>query len=311
MAIRVTGRPTDGGPPTRRTPQGHLAGPSRRLDRRINAVRDDLANAALAGVVTAPRYADGVYRRGAVPAAMVRSAADDDAVAVSAVLFGEVFVVFDVVGGVGGWCWGQCLDDGYVGWVRTAALAAPGVAAVSHVVAAPVAPVFARAEIKANVVATLPLGARIAVVSGSTDAFVATAAGFIHHRHLRAVTEPASDPVAIALGFVGTPYVWGGRTRDGLDCSGLTQLALRACGVFCPRDSDQQAAAFPAVPAGQRRRGDLVAFPGHVGILADAETLVHANAYWMAVVVEPLADAAGRLAASGFHRPPLVAATSC
>lgn len=289
--------------------QGRLAGPSPRLDRRINAVRDDLADAALARVVMAPRYAVGVFRSCAATSVILHAAPDDDAVAVSQVLFGETFIVFEVVAGTG-WAWGQCLHDGYVGWVGLAALAAPGSGLIAHWVAVPAAPVFAAPDIKARVIRTLALGSHL-VAADASDQFAGAAGGFIHRRHIAAVTASRGDAAAVALEFVGTPYVWGGRTRDGIDCSGLTQAALRACGIFCPRDSDQQAAAFAAIDPADRRRGDLVAFPGHVGILADRDTLIHANAYWMMTLAEPLADVAARLVPTSFHRPPDVAATSC
>ena len=294
--------------------QGHLAGPSRLLDRRINAVRDDLADAQLASVVTAPRYADGIYRRCQASTATMRAAPDDDAVAVSELVFGETLVVFDTVGSGGsGWAWGQCLYDRYVGWTRLAGLAAHGAAAAMWWVAAPAAPVFADASIKARVVRTLPMHARLAAdaAAAADEPFVAAGGGYVHRRHLRLLTDPRADPAGVALEFVGTPYVWGGRTRDGIDCSGLTQAALRACGVFCPRDADQQAAAFAAIDPGDRRRGDLVTFPGHVGILADADTLIHANAHWMTTLAEPLGAAVARLAPTAFHRPPRVLATPC
>jgi len=307
MTASVIGNGPGGRPRTR---QARIAGPSRLIDRRVNAIRSDLADARLADVAIAPRYAEGVFQRCDVMVATLRSAPAAGAVAVSELLFGEAFAVFDVVSGDGGrWAWGQCLHDGYVGWVCADALGAMGRAA-SHSVAVPAATVFAAADIKSPVVRTLPLNARLAVDAVAGD-FVAVHGGFLSARHVAPIGATSGDPVALALGFVGTPYVWGGRTRDGIDCSGLTQAVLGAAGVFCPRDSDQQAAAFARIDPAARRRGDLVTFPGHVGILADADTLIHANAHWMATVVEPLAAVVARLAASGIHRPPLTAASPC
>lgn len=279
--------------------RGHLAGPSRRLDPRIHAVRPDLADIALAGIVTAPRFADGVAMRGTVASTMLRAAPDDAAVAISALLFGEEFIVFDVAHG---WVWGQCRHDAYVGWVRASTLATASTA-VTHRVSVATATIFTAPDIKARVVGTLSLNARVAASDTSVDAFVAAAGGYLHHRHIASIDTVLVDPAAVALGFVGTPYVWGGRTRDGIDCSGLTQAVLIACGTRCPRDSDQQRDAFAPVDPAARRRGDLVVFPGHIGILADPLTLIHANAHWMTTVVEPLADVAARIAPSGFNRP--------
>ena len=311
----MTSSVNDGGLRTEPVTGGRLArlaGPSRAIDRRINAVRDDLADATLAGVVVAPRYAEGVFARGTRAVTLMRARPDGDAVAVSALLYGEVVTIFDVGAG---WAWAQCLHDGYVGWLPVDALEMPVGAIVTHWVAVPSATVFAAADIKSPVVRTLPLNARL--VGSDAGAFVAAAGGFVHRRHVREITDVGStgeshgDAAGLATGFLGTPYVWGGRSRDGIDCSGLVQAVLRAGAVFFPRDSDQQAAAFAVIDEGERRRGDLVVFPGHVGILADPDTLIHANAYWMTTLAEPLAAVAERVTPSGFRRPPVIAASSC
>jgi cell wall-associated NlpC family hydrolase len=167
----------------------------------------------------------------------------------------------------------------------------------THRIAAPQGLVFAEADIKSPVVAVLPLGSRIAVTATEGAFHALATGGFVHDRHAGALT-PASggDPVAVAMSFIGTPYRWGGRTRAGIDCSGLVQQALMACGVACPRDSDQQRDGLGTrIDAADLRRGDLVYFPGHVGIMADAANLLHANAHWMATVIEPLADVVARV----------------
>lgn len=287
----------DGAPRTR---QARPVGPPARLDPRVNAVRPDLADAALAGHVAASRYVNGETMR-STSTAVLRSHPDPDAIAVSMVLPGEELVVFDRSNG---WAWGQCRHDRYVGWTRFDGLVVPTTPA-SHRVGVGTAAVFAAPDIKSRIVAILPLNSLI--TGEAAGDFVAAAGGYLHRRHVRPVAEFAVDAVAVALGFVGSPYVWGGRTRDGIDCSGLTQAALMACGIACPRDSDQQHAVGDAVALADRRRGDLVFLPGHVGILANAETLVHANAYWMATVAEPLADVLARVAATAVRRPPTLA----
>ncbi len=276
-----------------------LAGPSPRLDPRIHAVRADIADVALAGRVFAPHYTASVPRAGVPPATALRAEPADDARAVSELLLGEGFALLDVAGG---WAWGYCRHDGYVGYLPAATLGP--VEAVSHVVAAPAALVFAAPDIKAPVLARWPMGARFAAVPEGD--FLATATGWVHRRHAAAIDAVAPDPVAVAERLVGIPYRWGGRSGDGIDCSGLVQLALGLAGIAAPRDSDQQQALGAAVPAGAPlARGDLVFFPGHVGVMADAGRLVHANAWWMAVTIEPLADVVARLKPG--HAEPVIA----
>ena len=281
-----------------------LTGRSIPLDRRVNAVRADLADIALAGRVIASRYVAPVPMMGALPSAALRARPEADAVQVSALLLGEVFAAFDRSGS---WTWGQCGVDGYVGWIESSALTAAAVVPTHRITVAQ-ALAFAAPSIKGTVVATLPLNATVTAEPCDAD-FIKLAGhgGYVHRRH---VAPQDGDIVDLVHGFVGTPYRWGGRTRDGIDCSGLTQAVLLAHGVACPRDSDQQFAAFPRIAFESRRRGDLVCFPGHIGVLVDADHLLHANAWWMTTLIEPLAAVVERLAATvsepilGIVRPP-------
>ena len=268
----------------------HLEGPTRSLDRRINAYRRDIADVALAGTLFAPHYAAPMLRA-ATCSAMVRNAADADSEAASQILPGEEFAVVDIAGG---WAWGFSLHDHYVGYLPVEGLALPVPA--THRVMVREALLFAGPSIKAPAIGTLPFGARLA--GDAHDCFVRTGAGFIHHRHLAAIDVLEDDAVAVAERFLGMPYLWGGRGADGIDCSGLVQVALAATGISVPRDTDMQRESLgQALPDETRlRRGDIVSFPGHVGLMVDETRLIHANAHWMSVVIEPLADVVARLA---------------
>lgn len=269
-----------------------LDGPSRPTDRRTKAIRPDLADVAEATHHLAPHYAAPFRRACVAAAATVTATPDAGASATTQLLHGEGFHVLDVRGG---WAWGYCAHDHYVGYVPADALGPVSATAPTHRICPPGAPLFRAPDIKAPVALHLPAGA---VVEGSVEGdFLATANGFVHLRHVRALAEPEQDWADVATRYLGQPYVWGGRGHDGLDCSGLVQVALAACGHAVPRDTDQQAGRIGrALAEGEPlMRGDLVYFPGHVGIMVDAATLLHANAHWMRVTAEPLADVIERL----------------
>ena len=269
-------------------------------DPRLTLARPDLADLALEGRVAAAAYAAPKPRQAAVPAAAIRARPEPFAEQVDQLLFGELFQVLDIQNGFG---WGQAGRDGYVGYVDLADLAALG-AAPSHQVGVARTYAFAEPSIKTRPAGLYSRGALVAVEAREGRFAKGEGTGWFIEAHLTPIGVPAAeDVVAIAQSYLGAAYQWGGRESLGLDCSGLVQQALAACGKAAPRDTDQQAAAFTPIAAEDRRRGDLVFWKGHVGLLIDADTLIHANAHHMAVAVEPLAEAIARIDAAGSGPP--------
>ncbi len=210
-------------------------------------------------------------------------------------LFGETVTLYE---DRDGWAFVQAERDGYVGYLRTDTLA-PARAA-SHWVAAPATHAYAEPDMKSPDLMALSLGSRV-TVTGERGRFAETPEGFVPWVHLREIGAPMSDPVAAARLFLGAPYLWGGNSWWGIDCSGLVQAAMLACAVPCPGDSDQQEAELgePLPPDTPPRRGDLLFWKGHVALVEDGDMLLHANAHHMAVALEPLHPAIDRIRGQG------------
>jgi len=267
------------------------------LDPRINPFRPEIAASHLRGHVEAKRFVEGSRHQIIEPFTALRRAPSRDARLGTEALLGERVTIYETTDE--GWAWGQLETDGYVGWLSANALGAVG-ATPTHQVAVPRAFAFAGPDIRLPPAAALPMGARIAVTR-QDERFAVTALGWhIPEVYLTPAKTRQPDFVAVAERFVGAPYLWGGKTSLGLDCSGLVQVSLQAAGKSCPRDSDMQELTLGKLSSlASLRRGDLVFWKGHVAIALDPETLIHANAHHMTVAVELSDDAIKRIKAAG------------
>jgi cell wall-associated NlpC family hydrolase len=269
------------------------------FDRRLTPARPDLAAASLRGKVEAARFVEG-SRRGIVEGtAPLRRAPDHGAALETEALFGESVTVYEEREG---WAWAQLERDSYVGFIPVAALGPP--AEPTHRLVVPRSFAYRGASIKLPPTLALSLGAHLRIVEQRGD-FVVTGDGLhIFARHCAPIGVWEADFVAVAERFLETPYLWGGRTWNGIDCSGLVQTALAETGVAAPRDSDMMEAALGEPLAFEEaldglRRGDLVFWKGHIGVMRDTETLLHANGWHMRVVSEPLRAARDRTRQNG------------
>jgi cell wall-associated NlpC family hydrolase len=282
-------------------------------DKRLHAFRPDLADARLAGQVTADRFVEGRPARVVAPVADMLAEPRPDSGMNTQLLRGDDVMVFDEAEG---WAWVQARRDGYVGYISGDALRVE-TGAATHLVCAPRSFLYPAPDLKTPRLAQLSLGSCVVVrefveTRGTRYALLSTGEAMIA-AHLRPVADNADDFVSVAETLLMTPYLWGGASAFGIDCSGLVQLSMRMTGRDVLRDSDMQASGLgepiePGEGYSALRRGDLVFWKGHVAIMTDERDMIHANGHTMLVSREGLAEAIDRIGylyggPIGFRRP--------
>ena len=269
-------------------------------DPRLTPARPDLAAKYLEGKVKAARFVAGELFEITEAIAPLREGPSADSMLATQALKGERVTIYDRNGE--GWAWGQLNNDGYVGWLPDRALAKPS-ATPTHKITAIRTLAFPGPSIKLPPVDTLLMGTTLNLLREEGPFAVTRDGLYLPRAHVGPIDRYEDDFVAIALRFVGTPYLWGGKSSLGIDCSGLVQVALSAAGTGCPRDSDMQqdglGRTLDAAESSQLQRGDLIFWKGHVAIVRDADSIVHANAHHMATVIENTGEAVARIKAAG------------
>ncbi len=270
------------------------------MDARLNAFRTDLADIRLKGKVAATHFSDPVVQQVVVAVADLRRAPRPDSPLDTQLLMGEMVDVFEEAEG---WCWVQAHGDGYVGYMADTALSVR-TSEPTHIVAVPRTFVYPGPDMKLPTEAALSMGSKISV-KGEAETRGATylllcGGGAVVAKHVRLIGQVFNDPVSVAEQFLQTPYLWGGRSGHGIDCSGLVQLSYAMCGVSLQRDTAMQRNTagrefHPGSDGSVLQRGDLVFWKAHVAMMLDERTIIHASGHAMAVVTENFQEALDRI----------------
>ncbi len=259
------------------------------MDRRLTPATARVAHVSLRGRIDTPAWTEGEPLRVSMP--LVDLLRAPGGARERQLVLGEGFTVVDREHGH---AFGFAEKDGYCGWLPQAALA--DTPRPTHWVASVGTHLYPEPRSASKELGALPTGARVEVV-GQVDKWAETPAGYVPRSHLRVIGSWLADPVTVAEGFLGTPYLWGGNSRAGIDCSGLVQVAFAACGIAVAGDSDLQAAQGTEV-SGALQRGDLLFWNGHVALVFDDQRLIHANGFTMSVAYEGTGACIARIAAA-------------
>lgn len=268
-------------------------------DERLTPLRDGVAALHLKGHVKADRFVEGKELHITAPVCVLKRDPSGDSAIDTQLIFGERFIAY---GEKGNWIWGQSPRDHYVGWVRKSAVA-EGKVEATHQVMSRGTFLYSDADLKSQPVMKIPMASRLLVTDRVTNRgldYLKTDRGWVVKKHARLLEKTARDFVMVGESMLGMTYLWAGRSTFGLDCSGLVQLSMQMAGIPVLRDTDMQEASIGEElelkeDLSGLKRGDLIFWPGHVGMMRDADNLLHANGHTMTVFSEPLEDAVKRI----------------